>query len=111
MLKVRVHHDDRIAACVLQTGGQSRLMAKISAEGKETHSLVLTAKLSDYPQRPIVRAVVHVKNFGVIIVLDLAKDGNQLAMEEGQDLFFLVGRTNDTDFLAVTTHRFAPSGD
>ena len=111
MLKIRVHHDDRIAARVFQTGGQSRLMAKISAEGKETHSFVLNPNLSDYRQRPILRAVVHVKNFRVVILLDLTKNGSQLAMEEGQDLLFLVGRTNDTDSWAVAAHRLAPSAD
>ncbi len=82
MLQIRVHHDHGVPAGMLQTGGQGRLMAEITAKRKKSNPPVARCQGANYQQRSIPRAIVHINDFRLIRVFELIDDGNKLPVKE-----------------------------
>src|SRR5499426_740119 len=93
MLQIAVHGDDHVAFGVIESGGQRRGLAEISAQSDACHARVEGGDLSQNRRRAIGAAVINKDQF--IVFAKIFHHFRQTAIKNGQILFFVMKGDDD----------------
>jgi hypothetical protein len=88
MLKIGIHHDDRLPGSVLEAGGDRDLMTEIPRQADSPYARVELTKLSQDSQRTIGAAIID--KYQLVRVANLSHLGRQQLVNGPDILLFVV---------------------